>query len=86
MDLKTLFFIVDEATITEAISVPKVGDKWFKQHLFEVNLSQFLLPGFESLDWSKRIHLNKVRPEWRNMLKVVQCYITCEGRFSTVFR
>ena len=41
---KTLVFTVDEATIVEDIGVPTEGEKWFKQHLFEVNLSQFLFP------------------------------------------
>ena len=86
VDLKTLVFILDGAMIAEAIGGPAEGDKWFKQHLFEVNLSQFLLPIFENIDWSKGIHLNRIKPEWINMLKVVQCYITCEGRFATVFR
>ena len=51
-----------------------------------VNLYQFLLPSFEGLEWSKEIHLNKVKPRWRYILKVVQRYVTCAGRFATVFR
>ena len=77
---------MDEATIADSIGVHAEGDKWFKQHLFEVNLSQFLLPIFENIDWSKGIQLNKVKHEWRNMSKVVQHYIICEGWFATVFR
>ena len=79
VDLKTLVFTVDEATIAEAIGVPAEDENWFKYHLFHVNISQFLLPGFESLDWSKGIHLIKVKPKWRNMLKVAQHYIKCKG-------
>ena len=41
-----------------------------------VNLNQFLLPGFEILDWSKGIHLNKVKLERDPH----------EGPFATVFR
>ena len=46
----------------------------------------FLLPGFEKLDWDKGIHLNNIKPEWRNILNIIQRYITCEGRFAIVFR
>ena len=42
--------------------------------------------GYEKLNWSKGIHLNNVKQEWRDVLNVAQRYITCEGRFATVFR
>ena len=54
--------------------------------MFEVNLNHFLFLGFESLNWSKGIHLNRVKAEWRDILRVFQRYITCEGHFSTIFR
>ena len=53
VNLQTLTFKVDEATIAEATSVSSKGERWFKKHLFEVDLSRFLLPGFEKLDWGK---------------------------------
>ena len=41
VDLQTLVFIVDEATIADAIGVPAQGETWFKKNLF---------PSFEILD------------------------------------
>ena len=79
MDLQTISFMVDEVTIAQPISIPSEGEKWFKNHLFEVDLSQFMFPSFKILYWSKGIHLNRVKLEWRDILKVVQRYITCEG-------
>ena len=46
----------------------------------------FLFPGFEKLDWGKGIHLNNVKPEWRDILNIIQRYITFEGWFVAVFR
>ena len=86
VNLQTLMFKVDKATIAEATSIPSEGERWFNKHLFEVDLSRFLLLGFEKLDWGKGIHVNNVNHSWRYILNVVQCYITCEGHFTTILR
>ena len=62
------------------------GDRWFKKHPFEVDLNLYLLPGHEYLDWRKRIHLNNVNEEWRDSLSIIQCYVTYEGKFITIYR
>ena len=54
--------------------------------MFEVDRSRFLFPSFEKLEWSKGIHLSRVKPEWREILNVFQHYITCEGYFATIFK
>ena len=86
VNFQTLSFKVNEATIAEATGISLEGERWFKKHLFEVDLSMFLLHGYEKLYWSKGSHLNNIKQEWRDMLNVVQRYITCEGRFATVFK
>ena len=60
VNLQTLMFKVDKATIAEATSIPSEGEMWFKKHLFEVDLRRILFPNFEKLDWGKGIHLNNV--------------------------
>ena len=45
-----------------------------------------LFPSFKNINWGKGIHLNNVKLEWRDVLNIVQCYITCEGQFATMFR
>ena len=62
VNFQTLNFRVNEATVAEATSMSPERERWFKKHLFEVDLSMFLLPGFEKLDWGKGIHLNNVNP------------------------
>ena len=86
VNLQTLKFKVDEATVLEATGIAPEGERWFKKHRFEVDLSMFLLPSFEKLYWGKGINLNNVKLEWRDILNIFQCYITFKGRFATMFR
>ena len=46
----------------------------------------FLIPGHDTLDWSKGIHVNSLKEEWRHVLSIIQRYVTCEGRFATIYR
>ena len=40
----------------------------------------------ETLDWGKGVQLHKLNPEWREVIRILQSYITCEGRFALVFK
>ena len=76
VNFQTLKFEVNEGSIAEATCLPVEGEWWFKKNLSEVDLSMYLLPGYEDLDWSKGIHLNDVKQEWRDVLSIVHHYIT----------
>ena len=71
VSFQTLSFKVNEATIAKAMGITLEGERWFKKHLFEVDLSMFLFPHFKKIDWDKGIHLNNVKPEWRYVLNIV---------------
>ena len=86
VSLQTLNFRVNESTIAKATGISLEGERWFKNHLFEVDLSIFLLARFENMDWGKGIHLNNVKTEWRDALNIIQHHITHDGRFATVFK
>ena len=49
VSFQTLYFRVNEATIAEATGITPEGKRWFNKHVFEVDLSMFLLPSFEKL-------------------------------------
>ena len=49
VDFQTLVFTIDEVTITKAIGIPSEGEKWLKMPLFEFDINNFLLSGFERL-------------------------------------
>ena len=86
INFHSLSFELTEGLVAKATGIPIEGVRWFKKHPFEVDLNQYLLPGHESLDWRKWIHLNKVREEWRDVLSIIQCYVTYEGMFTTVYK
>ena len=81
VDFDSLSFEVSEASIAEASGLSTEGDQWFKKFPFEVDLNQFLLPRHENLDWSKAIHQSQLKEKWREILSIIQRYITFEGRF-----
>ena len=50
INFQTLSFELNEGLIAEATWLPVEGERWFKKHMFEVDLSLYLLPGYEDLD------------------------------------
>ena len=38
------------------------------------------------LDWRKGVHLVNFKPKLREMIGIIQSYITCDGRFTSVFK
>ena len=59
-------FELTEGLVAEETRFFVEGDRWFKKHPFEVDLNLYLLPGHETLYWSKWIHLNNVKEECRH--------------------
>ena len=86
VEFKNLRVTVDEESIAEAIGVPVQGEKCFKQQYFQGNYGEFLLPGFEKLNWKNGIHVSKIKPNWEIPLEMVNNYITCEGRYDRILK
>ena len=64
VQLKSLKVMVNEESIVEAIDVLAQGEIWFKQQEFQGDYGEFLMPGFEKLDWKNGIHVSKIKPNW----------------------
>ena len=86
VEFQTLKIELTKELISKATGLAIEGECRFKKFPFEFDPSIFRFPGFESLDWNKGIHLSTVKPEWREVIGTVQCYITCEGRFATMYK
>ena len=82
----TLKFELMEDLIAEAIGIPIDGESWFKKIPFSFDPNDFLLLGNKALDWSKGVHLENFKPEWREAICIVQSYITCDDRFASIFK
>ena len=52
---------------------------------FCFNSENFLLPNVVA-DWGKGVHIQKFKLEWRDPIKILQTYKTCEGRYASVFK
>jgi len=52
----------------------------------EKALNRFLKDEYQNPNWSVGVHINYLKDIWRDMITLVKQYITCEGRFSHVFR
>ena len=52
---------------------------------FTFDAQRYLIPGVVA-DWGKGVPIQKFKPEWIEPIKILQSYITCEGRFAFVFK
>ena len=82
----TLKLELIEGLIAKATGIPMDGEAWFKKTPFSFNPNDFLLSRNETLDWSKGVHLANFKPKWREVIGIIQSYITCDGKFASVFK
>ena len=81
----TLKIELTRELIVEATGIGDEGEYWFKKVPFVFNLENYLLPNVFA-DWGKGVHIQKFKPEWREPIKILQSYVTCEGRYAFVFK
>ena len=84
--LNTIKLELTEGLVAEAIGILVGGESWFKKNSFIFNANDFLLLGNETLDWRKGVQLENFKPEWREVIGIIQIYITCDGRFTSLFK
>ena len=80
----TLKFKLTRELLAEATGILYEGKYWFKKVPFTFYAQKYLLPDVVA-DWGKGVPIHKFKPEWIDPIKILQNYITCEGRFSFVF-
>ena len=81
----TLRFKLTVEQISEATGIRNEGEMWFKKLPFTFNAQRYLLPGVTP-DWSKGILIQSFKSEWVEPIRILQSYITCEGRYAYVFK
>ena len=82
----TLKFELTRELIEESTGIAGDGELWFKKIPFTFSSKDFLLSEVETLEWGKGVQLHKFNLEWREVIRILQSYITCEGRFALVFK
>jgi hypothetical protein len=82
-----LEFEVTEASISTATTIPITGEKWFKaMALNAVYAKYFLKPEHQAGYLSKGVPRNQLIEQFDKILRIIQRYFTCEGRFNTLYQ
>ena len=75
-----------EASISAAIGIPIIGERWFKamalSSTYEKDIFQ---PEYQANDLSKCMPRSQLIEQFDRLLKIIQRYFTCEGRFNTLY-
>jgi hypothetical protein len=81
-----LEFEVTEASISTATGIPISGENWFKAMVLSSPLIKDLfMPEYQANDLSKSVPRNHLIDHFGRMLKIIQRYFSCEGRFNTLY-
>ena len=80
-------FAVIESLVAEATVLPNMGERWFKNRgIIGEEWKAFLKkPGMDTSIFKKGIPSTTLKGKWREMLFIIQKFITCEGRFGCMF-
>jgi hypothetical protein len=82
-----LEFEVTEASISAATGIPITGEKWFKAMALNAAYAKdFLKPEHQASDLSKGVPRNQLIEQFDKILRIIQRYFTCEGRFNTLYQ
>jgi hypothetical protein len=82
-----LEFEVTEASISAATGIPIIGERWFKSMaLSSAYEKYFFKPGYQANDLSKSMPRSQLIEQFDILLKIIQRYFTCEGRFNTLYQ
>lgn len=77
-------FNISESIIAHATQTSAIGERWFKNKMFPIEVSIYLKPEHVNVKWNPTTHISSFKSEWRHVITTVQKYITCKGRFSSV--
>lgn len=76
-----------ESMIAEATEFPRHGEKWFKNRGIDSEGWKVFLKNLnmDTTVYKKGIPSFALKNKWRNLLLVLQKFITCEGRFGQMY-
>jgi hypothetical protein len=71
--------------LSQAMGLPAVGQKWFKNEKVEEVPWTLLFTSRKITSCDRGMPISFLKPRWHDLLAVVKQFITCEGRFRIVF-
>jgi hypothetical protein len=82
-----VIFPVSEETIAFTTNITTQGEKWFKGILLDpVFYIDFLNPKYRKHNFGATISREYILEPYEKLLRVIQIYFTCEGRFERVYQ
>ena len=76
-------FLIDEALISEVTELPFTREKWFKATIpKDVEFKSYLKPKHRGMIWKKSVPSSWLEESWKQLLKAIVVYLTCEGRYN----
>jgi hypothetical protein len=82
-----LEFQVTEASISTATGIPIIGERWFKAMDLSSAYEKYLFkPEYQANELSKSMPRSQLIEQFDRLLKIIQRYFTCEGRFNTLYQ
>lgn len=87
VEIGDLKFTATKATIAAATSLPQEGERWFKNRSVDDQGWRIMLqnPGMDTSIFTKGIPVHAIKDEWSTLLLLIQKFITCEGRFGSMY-
>ena len=87
VEVGDLKFSVTEASITAATELPQEGEWWFKNKSFDKKAWRVILrnPCTDITIFKQGIPIYALEEKWANLLLIIQKFITCEGRFGSMY-
>jgi hypothetical protein len=83
---RDLEFEVSETSISEATGIPITRENWFKSMALDEAFSKdFLTLEYQTENLSKGVPRSHPVGDFDKMLRIIQRYFTCEGRFNTLY-
>jgi hypothetical protein len=80
-------FQVSEETVAVSTEIPVQGENWFKGMPLDPSFyTNFLKPKYKKKNFGATIPRECILEHYEKMLRVVQQYFTCEGRFYRVYQ
>ena len=87
VEIADLKFAVNEASIATATELLQEGERWFKNKSISDEAWRTILrnQGMDITIFKRGIPVHALKEEWATLLLVVQKFITCEGRFGSMY-
>jgi len=77
--------IIIEKFVADATSLPTTREKWFKGYELDIStFKQFVKPEFSD-KFATTFPTIYLQDHYNELLKVIQRYFMCEGRFNKVY-